>query len=68
MDLDGPGSHQHAHAKTDFFIKNFDPEILWDDFGIWHDIVVCLILSAWSSLVNTVSSAFYTCISMGRHS
>ncbi|KAH9976493.1 hypothetical protein BJV74DRAFT_879576 [Russula compacta] len=30
MDLDGP---------ENFLIKNFDPEILWDDFGIQHDIV-----------------------------
>ncbi|KAH9980440.1 hypothetical protein BJV74DRAFT_879340 [Russula compacta] len=38
-DLDGPESHQRTHKKTDFLIKNFDPEILWDNFGIQHDIV-----------------------------
>ena len=39
--LDGPGSHCHTNEKTDFLIKAFDPGILWDDFGIQHDIVVC---------------------------
>ena len=39
-DLDGPGSHRRTHEKTDFLIKTFDPGILWDDFGIRHDIVV----------------------------
>jgi hypothetical protein len=39
-DLDGSGSHRRTHEKTDFLIKDFDPDILWDDFRIWHDIVV----------------------------
>ncbi|KAG5634671.1 hypothetical protein H0H81_001138, partial [Sphagnurus paluster] len=38
-DLDGPGSHRRSHEKTDFVIKKFDPGILWDEFGIWNDIV-----------------------------
>ncbi|KJA18005.1 hypothetical protein HYPSUDRAFT_145683 [Hypholoma sublateritium FD-334 SS-4] len=37
--LDGAGSHRRSHEKTDFLIKTFDPGILWDDFGIRHDIV-----------------------------
>jgi hypothetical protein len=40
MDLDAKGSHRRSHEKTDFLIQNFDPGILWDDFGIKHDIVV----------------------------
>ena len=40
--LDGAGSHRRSHEKTDFLITNFDPGILWDDFGIRHDIVVCI--------------------------
>lgn len=40
-DLDGPGSHRRSHEKTDFLIKTFDPGILWDEFGIRSDIVVC---------------------------
>ena len=39
--LNGPGSHRCSHEKTNFLIKNFNPGILWDDFGIRHDIVVC---------------------------
>ena len=42
--LDGPGSCRHSHEKMDFFIKNFDPGILWDEYGIRNDIVVCLSL------------------------
>ena len=40
--LDSPGSHRRSHEKTDFLVNNFDPGILWDDFGIRSDIVVCL--------------------------
>ena len=42
-DLDGPGSHCCSHEKTDFLIKKFDPGILWDEFGIKSDIVVCIL-------------------------
>jgi hypothetical protein len=38
--LDAPGSHRRLHEKTDFLITNFDPGILWDEFGVRHDIVV----------------------------
>ena len=41
--LNAPGSHQHTHEKTDFLIKNFDPGILWDEYGIRADVVVCVI-------------------------
>ncbi|KAF8802530.1 hypothetical protein BYT27DRAFT_7226421 [Phlegmacium glaucopus] len=37
--LDDPGSHRWLHEKTDFLIMNFDPGILWDEFGVRHDIV-----------------------------
>ena len=39
-DLDKPGSHHRTHEKTDFLIQNFDPGLLWDEFGIHSDIVV----------------------------
>ncbi|KAI9435153.1 hypothetical protein H4582DRAFT_1817832 [Lactarius indigo] len=38
-DLDGSGSHQRSHTKTDLLIKMFDPTVLWDDFGLRHNIV-----------------------------
>ncbi|KAI9430611.1 hypothetical protein H4582DRAFT_2113755 [Lactarius indigo] len=38
-DLDGSGSHQRPHTKTDLLIKMFDPTVLWDDFGLRHNIV-----------------------------
>jgi len=39
--LDDPGAHSCSHEKTDFLLKNFNPSILWDEFGIQDDIVVC---------------------------
>ena len=39
-DLDCAGSHRRSHEKTDLLIKSFEPEILWDEFGIRNDIMV----------------------------
>lgn len=41
--LDGLESHQRSHKKTDIFVNTFNPRILWDDFGIRHNIVVCIV-------------------------
>ncbi|KAN0129101.1 hypothetical protein V8E53_013097 [Lactarius tabidus] len=38
-DLDGPGSHRRSHEKTDLLIKSYDTKVLWDDFGVRHNIV-----------------------------
>ncbi|KAF8258699.1 hypothetical protein EI94DRAFT_1774119 [Lactarius quietus] len=38
-DLDGPESHQCSHEKTDLLINTFDHNVLWDNFGIRHNIV-----------------------------
>ncbi|KAH9014753.1 hypothetical protein EDB85DRAFT_2076425 [Lactarius pseudohatsudake] len=38
-DLDGPGSHRRSQEKTDILVKTFDRNILWDDFGLRHNIV-----------------------------
>ncbi|KAH8977242.1 hypothetical protein EDB86DRAFT_3092823 [Lactarius hatsudake] len=38
-DLDGSGSHHRSHIKTDLLIKTFNPSVLWDDFGLRHNIV-----------------------------
>ncbi|KAH9024047.1 hypothetical protein EDB85DRAFT_2150734 [Lactarius pseudohatsudake] len=38
-DLDGPGSHRRSQEKTDLLVKTFDRNILWDDFGLRHNIV-----------------------------
>ena len=40
--LDGPGSHRRSHEKTDLLIKTYDSRVLWDDFGVRHNIVVCI--------------------------
>ena len=53
--LDGPGSHCRSHKKTDFLIQTFDPGILWDEFGIWHDVVG--IFLGCKSFANTVQLA-----------
>ena len=38
--LDAPGAHHRCHEKTDFLLSNFDPGILWDEYGIRDDVVV----------------------------
>ena len=38
--LDGPGSHRRSHGKTDLLIKTCDSCVLWDDFGVQHNIIV----------------------------
>jgi hypothetical protein len=48
--LDGDGSYCHSHKKTDFL---FDLGILWDEFGIQHDVSVGISLS-WLQITNTV--------------
>ncbi|KAH9049031.1 hypothetical protein EDB84DRAFT_1593342 [Lactarius hengduanensis] len=35
----GPGSHRRSQEKTDLLVKTFDRNILWDDFGLRHNIV-----------------------------
>ena len=39
--LDAPGARQRTHEMTDFLIRTWDASILWTDFGIRADIVVC---------------------------
>ncbi|KAF8257099.1 hypothetical protein EI94DRAFT_1774628 [Lactarius quietus] len=34
-----PKNHQQSHKKTDILIKTFSPCVLWDDFGVCHNIV-----------------------------
>jgi hypothetical protein len=43
-DLDAEDTRRRSHQKTDFLISTFDPGILWDDFGVRSDIVVCLLV------------------------
>lgn len=42
-DLDSQQGHPQSHEKTDFLISEFNPEILWNKFGIQSDVVVCCI-------------------------
>ena len=39
--LDGPNPCRQSHDKTDFLIKCFHPDVLWSEFGICSDVVVC---------------------------
>jgi hypothetical protein len=38
--LDDPNAQRHFHEKTDYFFKHFDPNILWNKYGIQFDVVV----------------------------
>ena len=53
-----------AHTRRQI-IKNFDPGILWDEYGIRHDIVVrlCGILVYVNDIYFICSSTIYTWIS-----
>lgn len=65
--LDDPSTHCWTHEKTEFLIKSFNPGILWDDYGIWSDMVVSWLF--WNTLSNSnCVVAIHTWISMGRHS
>ena len=44
--LDDPNTQHHFHEKTDYFFKYSDPSILWEDYDIWCDVVVCILLLA----------------------
>ncbi|KAI9507792.1 hypothetical protein F5148DRAFT_1276064 [Russula earlei] len=48
--LDNPGSHCRSHAKTDFLINQWDPGILWDQFGIRSDIVPFTYSFPWADI------------------
>ncbi|KAN0128104.1 hypothetical protein V8E53_014085 [Lactarius tabidus] len=37
--LDGAESHRRSHEKTDILINTYNPRVLWDDFGVRHNIV-----------------------------
>ena len=49
--LDGKESHRRSHEKTDILVNTFNPRILWDDFGIRHNIVVCIVYTFYGYLL-----------------
>ena len=57
-DLDCRQGHPRSHEKTDFLISEFSPGILWNEFGIRSDVVVCCIAVLWvyiSLIINSLS-------------
>jgi hypothetical protein len=38
--LDAPGARRRTQAITDFLISVWDPDILWNDFGVRADVLV----------------------------
>ena len=38
--LDNPNVNMRCHDKTDFLIRQFDPGIIWDFYGIRSDVIV----------------------------
>lgn len=44
--LDADGSKPRSHEMSDLLIKCFDPGILWSDFGIRSDVIVCFKLAS----------------------
>jgi hypothetical protein len=56
--LDGAESHQHSHEKTNVLINSFNPHILWDDFSVQHDIMVCMVPCFRGLLTHKVEQPF----------
>jgi hypothetical protein len=38
--LDAGGARMRSQLKTEFLVNNWDPDILWSDFGVRVDMVV----------------------------
>jgi hypothetical protein len=40
-DLDAPGSRRRRYEITDYLINNFNIGLIWTDYGVRADVVVC---------------------------
>ena len=38
--LDDPNANLCSQEKTEFLLKNFDPGIIWDNYGVRDDVTV----------------------------
>jgi hypothetical protein len=56
--LDGTESHRRSHEKTNVLINSFNPCILWDDFGVRHDIMVRMVPHFRGLLTHKVEQPF----------
>jgi Plavaka transposase len=39
--LDDALAHLRTHEKTDFLLESFDEGVVWDEYGLRADVVVC---------------------------
>jgi hypothetical protein len=65
--LDAPGAHSRSHEKTDFLINQFDPGILWDEYGIRGDVVVCSFSLLSGTFSYALCIAFYSQLPSSRY-
>ena len=66
-DLDHEGAHQMSQEKTDHLINAWDPGILWTDFGVHADILVCFMHSSLISKIEAIFIAIHLQFPLGRH-
>ena len=38
--LDDSHAHLRTHEKTDLLLETFSAGIVWDEYGLWSDVVV----------------------------
>lgn len=56
--LDDFSAHQQTHEKTDILLQLFDLGIVWDEYGLRSDVVVCWTLLPFDVMI-TISLAIY---------
>jgi hypothetical protein len=67
--LDDFTAHLRTHEKTDLLCQLFNPGIVWDEYGLWSDVVVSwtILLSDIEITVN-ISLAIYSWIPACQYS
>jgi hypothetical protein len=58
-DLDGDGYVSHSCNHTELLVEELELGILWDEYGIIGDIVVCIVLFPFTSLISHFLTAIH---------
>ena len=67
--LDAGGARLRSQIKTEFLINNWEPGVLWTDFGVRADIVVSLLADmSFLRSEHTQILAIHILLPTGRHS
>lgn len=66
--LDNPGSFLRTHERTDLILNEFDPAIVWKEYGIRSDVVVSDAAPTFSHSNDTSYIAVHTWVPASRYS